>query len=495
MRVALYLRTSTDEQEYTRQKEELIKLCSERQDKIYEIFEEKMSGLIDDREEFQKLISLTKKDIDAVYVWELSRLGRNAITIQQVVRDFNQKGITIYCKKEGLWTLENGIENPMTKMIIALLASMAENEIQTIKDRTISGKKHRLANGEASHTVRAPYGYRKKDGRIVVEPSEALIVQRVFHRLLTHSAYEVAREFNLNHSTITRMTKNTCYYGEGHNSFVPNMVIECPAIIDKELFDQVRAALVSRRHRGTYGTPVFSSPLRLKGICPICGYKLSPRQEKGGMSWGCHQPCNKTQVYDTLWMEAAQETLRYHFSKQTVGEDYDRKIREIVRIQTMEQVRHNKLKKEVEAQERKVRALIDAGFTTDDLKKEISTLNRVRKQMEEAGVNKHRAVWEKAVMEGKRDRVVPQDTVTDMMMQERLTSTTVYSRLSKAVTVLKFTVDGTSDYWVICRRKGKKDSKIVKIVEGSDWTYDMGDPYVLKDQSGVELNPNELIDK
>lgn len=75
---AIYARVSTDRQEYTRQLEEL-KVYAERNNiSIEYIFEEKESGLNSDRPEYNKLIQLTKEDIDILLIWELSRLSRKS---------------------------------------------------------------------------------------------------------------------------------------------------------------------------------------------------------------------------------------------------------------------------------------------------------------------------------------------------------------------------------------------------------------------------------
>ena len=69
---------------------------------ITHVFEEKESGFNDDRPEFAKLKELTKDDIDIVLVWELSRLSRRSLYLQQQIEYFTKKGICVYAKKENL---------------------------------------------------------------------------------------------------------------------------------------------------------------------------------------------------------------------------------------------------------------------------------------------------------------------------------------------------------------------------------------------------------
>ena len=103
---AIYLRVSTDQQNYDRQKNELLDYCQRNQLDVKYIFEEKESGRKDDRPEFTKLCELTRDDIQVVVVWEISRLSRKAYMILKVADDFAQKGISIYALKERLMTLE-----------------------------------------------------------------------------------------------------------------------------------------------------------------------------------------------------------------------------------------------------------------------------------------------------------------------------------------------------------------------------------------------------
>lgn len=91
--VALYLRVSTNQQDYDRQKQELVAYCKRNRWHIKYIFEEKESGRKDDRPEFKKLCELTKDEIQIVVVWEISRLSRKAYMIMKVADDFAQKGI------------------------------------------------------------------------------------------------------------------------------------------------------------------------------------------------------------------------------------------------------------------------------------------------------------------------------------------------------------------------------------------------------------------
>ena len=105
MKGAIYSRVSTEQQDYSKQTNELKDYAKRNGIEVVYVFEEKESGFNNNRPEFEKLRKLTKQDIDIILVWEISRISRRAIYLQQQVQEFTDKGICIYAKKDGFSTL------------------------------------------------------------------------------------------------------------------------------------------------------------------------------------------------------------------------------------------------------------------------------------------------------------------------------------------------------------------------------------------------------
>ena len=82
---------------------------------------------------------LADKDITEVLVHSIDRLGRNTIDIMQTIQDFTSKGINVISEKEGLQTIVDGKENPVAKMMIGILGTLAEFELTRIKERQAEG--------------------------------------------------------------------------------------------------------------------------------------------------------------------------------------------------------------------------------------------------------------------------------------------------------------------------------------------------------------------
>ena len=90
-----------------------------------------------ERPEANKLLS--NKEITEVHVHSIDRLGRNTLDIMQTIQDFTSKGINVVSTKEGLQTLIDGKENPIAKMMIGILGTLAEFELSRIRERQEEG--------------------------------------------------------------------------------------------------------------------------------------------------------------------------------------------------------------------------------------------------------------------------------------------------------------------------------------------------------------------
>lgn len=77
--------------------------------------------------------------ITEVSVHSIDRLGRNTLDIMQTIQYFTDNNINVVSTKEGLQTIVNGKENPVAKMMIGILGTLAEFELSRIKERQSEG--------------------------------------------------------------------------------------------------------------------------------------------------------------------------------------------------------------------------------------------------------------------------------------------------------------------------------------------------------------------
>jgi len=124
-----YFRVSTTEQSIESQRAAL----GGRFDK--EFIDEGVSGSIKaaDRKGFAELLAYVRQG-DVVHVYSVDRLGRDAIDIQQTVRDLVGKGVALDVR--GLGRIEAGVG----ELILAVLAQIADLERQKIIERTALGR-------------------------------------------------------------------------------------------------------------------------------------------------------------------------------------------------------------------------------------------------------------------------------------------------------------------------------------------------------------------
>ena len=137
MRVA-YIRVSTIDQNPDRQ----LRVDIEKN------YIDKCSGSISfsERPEAKKLLANT--DVTELVVHSIDRLGRNTIDIMQTIQHFTNSGINVISEKEGLNTLIDGKVNPIAKMLIGILGTLAEFELTRIKERQAEGIAKAKLRGE-----------------------------------------------------------------------------------------------------------------------------------------------------------------------------------------------------------------------------------------------------------------------------------------------------------------------------------------------------------
>ena len=81
MRVAIYARVSTQDQDCERQLRDLRQFAQRRDDQIISTITEQASGSKDDRSGRKEILQLAQaKEVDAILVTELSRWGRSTTT-------------------------------------------------------------------------------------------------------------------------------------------------------------------------------------------------------------------------------------------------------------------------------------------------------------------------------------------------------------------------------------------------------------------------------
>ena len=109
-----------------------------RQDvgEVEKVFEEKQSGNNTERPALQDMIAFVR-DGDEVIVWSIDRLARNLSDLQNIIKQLNDKGVSITFIKEKLTF--SGSEDAFAKLQLHLMGAIAEFERSLIKSRQADG--------------------------------------------------------------------------------------------------------------------------------------------------------------------------------------------------------------------------------------------------------------------------------------------------------------------------------------------------------------------
>jgi DNA invertase Pin-like site-specific DNA recombinase len=137
MKVAIYVRVSTAEQNPALQRNELREFCQRRGLQIAEEYEDRMSGAKDRRPALDRLMAdASRRKFDAVVVWRFDRFARSVSHLLRALEQFNALGVQFISLTETVDT-----STPMGKMVFTVLGSVAELERSLIRERVVAGMK------------------------------------------------------------------------------------------------------------------------------------------------------------------------------------------------------------------------------------------------------------------------------------------------------------------------------------------------------------------
>lgn len=159
MKVGIYCRVSTLEQDATKQQAELQDFCKSKGWEVTKVYLDTISGATDSRPALNDLmIDAYNKKFEAVLIWKLDRLGRSVRHLIDVVHKFNLWNINLICKTQDIDT-----STPNGKLFFYLFGAMAEFERELISERTKLGLKKAINVGKRGKDK----GKRKKSGYLL----------------------------------------------------------------------------------------------------------------------------------------------------------------------------------------------------------------------------------------------------------------------------------------------------------------------------------------
>ena len=153
MKAVIYSRVSstTDRQNTERQVADLTSYAKYKGYEVAKIYEEKISGAKRNNERpilVEALNFCRSENCDILLVSELSRLGRNAFEVLEMVKHLVDERINLYIQKEQFTLLDNeGKPSIFAPVMIATLSTCAQLERENIKFRLNSGRQLYVEKG------------------------------------------------------------------------------------------------------------------------------------------------------------------------------------------------------------------------------------------------------------------------------------------------------------------------------------------------------------
>jgi putative DNA-invertase from lambdoid prophage Rac len=147
MRVAIYARVSTVDQNCDMQLRELREYAARRGWEIgQEYVDTGWSGSKASRPQLDKLMrDAAEHRFDGVLVWKLDRFGRSVVNLSHQLEQLRSWGVRFVSTTQGLDTDHS---NPTSSLLLHILAAVAEFEREMIRERVKGGMqaaKHRGA--------------------------------------------------------------------------------------------------------------------------------------------------------------------------------------------------------------------------------------------------------------------------------------------------------------------------------------------------------------
>ena len=178
-----YARVSTDGQTLDAQQAALKAAGVER------IYAEKISGAKSDRLQLTKMLKMLAEG-DTVVVTRLDRLARSTRDLLNILHAIGKAGATFKSLADA-WA---DTTTPHGRLMLTILGGLAEFERELIKARTDDGRRRAMANGRR-------FGRKPKLSAFQIEKA---LRRRDAGEALT----EIAKTYNVSHSTISRLPYN-----------------------------------------------------------------------------------------------------------------------------------------------------------------------------------------------------------------------------------------------------------------------------------------------
>lgn len=295
MRAATYARVSTTQQSdegYSLDaQEKRASAYAESQGwTITKVFrEEGVTGTTDDRPALSDLRAEAGA-FDRIIVFKMSRLGRSARDVLNLIAEFQSKGCEVVFLDEGLDT-----SKPSSKLVITILAAVAEMESDNIRTQVKLGMSEAAAQGRWLGGI-PPWGTKVEDGFLVLDEEAAATIRHMATSLISgKTTQEIADTLNAigqkpprgstwKSDNVRRHLRRPHIKGVMEWDGTP---VVLPEILDPETWDRVQTVLDESSLPRGESRIRDAWPLSYRVSCSCGGYLIGAGRSRGTRRYRC----------------------------------------------------------------------------------------------------------------------------------------------------------------------------------------------------------------
>jgi len=145
-RAAIYARVSTTDQNCDLQLRELREFVTRRGwESAGEFVDAGISGGKASRPALDRLMSAAaRREFDCILVWKIDRFGRSVLHLSQQLAALTSYGVRFLAVSQAI---DTDTTNPSSRLMLTILAGVAEFEREIIRERTVAGVRAAKARG------------------------------------------------------------------------------------------------------------------------------------------------------------------------------------------------------------------------------------------------------------------------------------------------------------------------------------------------------------
>ena len=276
------------------------------------------------RENFHRMVEDGRAEhFDLIITKEITRFARNTLDSIQYTRELLNAGVGVFFQNDNINTLDEDSELRLT-----IMSGIAQDELRKLSSRVKFGHQQAIKNSVVLGNSRI-FGYRKDNGRLVIDEDEAPMVRELFElyatgqpsmkqieNLFWKRGYHNHNGKKIAHTTMSGMISNPKYKGYyvGNKVKVIDLFTKkqkflppeewvmfkdetgeiVPAIVSEALWDKANEVLRKRSEdvKGRQGICNHANLLTGKLFCTACGaayYRRESTDKQGNKNskWVC----------------------------------------------------------------------------------------------------------------------------------------------------------------------------------------------------------------